>query len=65
LDAPRHLRLNGITPLSFFFEEETNEPSVLCWMPDDSIFFCDPDGHLIEYLAMLDAELNPYLGIIP
>ena len=48
-----------------FFEEETNEPSVLCWMPDDSIFFCDPDGHLIEYLAMLDAELNPYLGIIP
>jgi hypothetical protein len=32
LDAPRHLRLNGVTPLSFFFEEETNEPSVLCWM---------------------------------
>jgi lactoylglutathione lyase len=64
LDAPRHLRLNGITPLSFF-GEETNEPSVLCWMPAASIFFRDPDGHLIEYLAMLDAESNPYLGIIP
>jgi lactoylglutathione lyase len=63
LDAPRHLRLKGITPLSFF-GEETNEPSVLCWMPAASIFFRDPDGHLIEYLAMLDEESKPDLGII-
>jgi len=34
-------------------------------MPDDSIFFCDHDGHLIEYLAILDEESNPYHGIIP
>jgi lactoylglutathione lyase len=64
LDVPRHLRLNGIL-LFPFFEEETNEPSVLCWMPAASIFFRDPDGHLIEYLAMLDEEPKPYLGIIP
>src|SRR3954451_17354015 len=63
-DAPRHLRLKGITPLSFF-GEETKEPSVLCWMPAASIFFRDPDGHLIEYLAMLDEEPKPDLGIIP
>jgi lactoylglutathione lyase len=30
-----------------------------------SIFFRDPDGHLIEYLAMLDKEPKPNLGIIP
>jgi lactoylglutathione lyase len=64
LDAPRHLRFKGITPLSFF-GEETNEPSVSCWMPAASIFFRDPDGHLIEYLAMLDEEPKPDLGVIP
>ena len=37
LDAPRHLRLKGITPLSFF-GEETNEPNVLCWMPQLHLF---------------------------
>ena len=64
LDAPRHLRLKRITPLSFF-GEETDEPSVLCWIPAASIFFRDPDGHLIEYLSMLDEESKPDLGIIP
>ena len=34
-------------------------------MPSTSIFFRDPDGHLIEYLAMLNEEPKPYLGIIP
>ena len=34
-------------------------------MPAASIFFRDPDGHLIEYLAILDEEPKPYLGIIP
>jgi lactoylglutathione lyase len=34
-------------------------------MPDDSIFFREYDGHLIEYLAMLDEDPKPYLGIIP
>ncbi|MGN6349912.1 MAG: VOC family protein [Candidatus Nitrosocosmicus sp.] len=63
-DAPRHLRIKGVTPLSFF-GEESSEPSVFCWMPAASIFFRDPDGHLIEYLAMLDEEPKPDLGVIP
>jgi lactoylglutathione lyase len=63
-DAPRYLRFKGITPLSFF-GEESSEPSVFCWMPSASIFFRDPDGHLIEYLAMLDEEPMPELGVIP
>ena len=29
-----------------------------------SILFRDSDGHLIDYLAMLDEEPKPYLGIM-
>jgi lactoylglutathione lyase len=29
------------------------------------VYFRDPDGHLLEYLAMLDQEVRPDLGIIP
>ena len=54
LDAPTRLRRLGLTPLSFH-AEETNEPSVIGWMPAAAVYFRDPDGHLLEYLAMLDA----------
>ena len=64
LAASNRLRSNGITPLSFF-GAETTEPSVIGWMPAASIYFRDPDNHLIEYLAMLDHNPRPDLGIIP
>ena len=63
LDAPKRLEAQGIAPLSFF-GEETTEPSVIGWMPAAAIYFRDPDGHLIEYLAMLDEEPRPDLGIV-
>jgi lactoylglutathione lyase len=34
-------------------------------MPAASVFFRDPDDHLIEYLALLDEEPRPHLGVIP
>lgn len=52
----------GVTPLSFF-GEETGEPSVIGLMPAAAVYFRDPDGHLIEYLAMLDGPPRPELGI--
>jgi ribosomal protein S18 acetylase RimI-like enzyme len=58
------LRATGLAPLSFF-AEETTEPSVIAWMPAAAVYFRDPDGHLIEYLAMLDAQPRPDLGIVP
>jgi lactoylglutathione lyase len=64
LEAPKHLKAQGITPLSFF-GLETTEPSVIGWMPAASIYFRDPDGHLIEYLAMLDEDPRPTLEIVP
>ena len=53
LGACDGLRSNGVTPLSFF-GVETSEPSVIGWMPAAAVYFRDPDGHLIEYLAMLE-----------
>ena len=64
LEAPKYLKAQGITPLSFF-GLETTEPSVIGWMPAASIFFRDPDGHLIEYLTMLDKEPRPSLEVVP
>jgi lactoylglutathione lyase len=58
------LRSLGVSPLSFF-EEETSEPSVIGWMPAAAVYFRDPDGHLLEYLAMLDTPPDAKAGIVP
>ena len=63
LDAPKRLEALGITPLSFF-GAETTEPSVIGWMPAAALYFHDPDGHLLEYLTMLDEDPRPELGIV-
>jgi lactoylglutathione lyase len=64
LEAPKRLKDQGIMPLSFFGKESL-EPSVIGWMPAAAIYFRDPDGHLIEYLTMLDdGERRPDLGIV-
>jgi lactoylglutathione lyase len=63
LDAPSRLRAKGVTPLSFF-GAETNEPSVIGWMPAAAVYFHDPDDHLLEYLTMLDEDAQPDVGII-
>ena len=63
LGACDALRSEGVTPLSFF-GDETTEPSVIGWMPAAAVYFRDHDGHLIEYLAMLDEPPRPDRGII-
>jgi lactoylglutathione lyase len=64
LDAAEHLAAHGVTPLSVFGEPAT-EPSVIAWMPAAAVYFRDPDGHQLEYLAMLDREPDPERGIVP
>ena len=63
LDAPKRLESQSITPLSFF-GAETTEPSVIGWMPAAALYFRDPDGHLLEYLAMLEEDPKLELGIV-
>jgi lactoylglutathione lyase len=64
LAACGQLREAGVTPLSFF-AEETDEPSTIGWMPAAAVYFRDPDGHMLEYLAMLDEPPRPHVGIVP
>lgn len=64
MEAPAHLRAHGVTPLDFF-GAESDEPSVLGWMPAAAVYFKDPDGHLLEYLTMLEAPPRPEAGIVP
>lgn len=64
LSACDGLRANGVTPLSFF-GAETSEPSVIGWMPAAAVYFRDPDGHQIEYLAMLEEAPCAERGIVP
>jgi len=62
--APERLRKRGVQPLSFF-GDPTDEPSVIGWMPAAAVYFRDPDGHMLEYLSMLDGPPKPELGIVP
>jgi len=64
LASPNVLRQSGITPLDFN-SEPTDDPVVLCWMPAVAIYFHDPDGNLLEFLAMLPQQPRPDLGVIP
>jgi lactoylglutathione lyase len=46
-----------------FFGDQTTEPSVIGWMPSAQIYFSDPDGHALEFIAMLDERPDPdFLG---
>jgi lactoylglutathione lyase len=62
LQAPQRLRAERIEPLSFF-GEPTDEPSYIAWMPAAAVYFRDPSGHMLEFLAMLDEPPRPELGI--
>ncbi len=41
------------------------EPIVFSWMPAASVFFDDPDGHSLEFIANLPGPARPELGIVP
>lgn len=63
LNLPRVLRSKGITPLNML-GEETDDPTVISLILSVSMYFHDPDGHLLEYVALLDEEPRPNLGIV-
>ena len=63
LEAPGRLRAANVEPLDFF-GEPSDEPTVLAWMPAASVYFRDPDGNLLEFLAMLPEAARPELGVV-
>jgi lactoylglutathione lyase len=63
LQAAQVLDQAGIAPLDFD-GNPAKEPVVLAWMPAASIYFHDPDGNLLEFLAMLAENPKPEMGIV-
>jgi lactoylglutathione lyase len=61
--APPRLVSAGITALDFD-GEPTDQPVVLAWMPAASVYFRDPDGHLLEFIAMLEDPPRPGGGVL-
>jgi catechol 2,3-dioxygenase-like lactoylglutathione lyase family enzyme/quercetin dioxygenase-like cupin family protein len=58
LAAGERLRSKNITCRDFD-GEETTEPSVIGWMPSAQLYFTDPDGHSLEFIALLDDPPDP------
>lgn len=58
------LRALGIVPRDGGGGREIAEPIVFGWMPAASVYFDDPDGHSLEYIAMLEGAPRPELGIV-
>lgn len=63
LRAPDKLRSAGVVPRDFD-NNPTDEPVVLAWMPAASLYFHDPDGNLLELLAMLPETPRPDMGVV-
>ena len=63
LAVPQRLRAAGVAAMGGR-HEPIDEPVVFSWMPAASVFFDDPDSNLLEYIAMLDDEPQPELGLL-
>jgi lactoylglutathione lyase len=58
ISAITSLKRRGVEVLGFG-GEETDEPTVIGWMPSAQIYFRDPDGHLVEFITILPDSPNP------
>ena len=48
------VKLNELGIQTFGFNgKPSTEPTVIGWMPSAQIYFRDPDGHLLEFIAIL------------
>jgi lactoylglutathione lyase len=47
-----------------FFQQPTTVPSVFGFMPAASLYFDDPDGHVLELLAPIPGPPRPDLGVL-
>ncbi len=47
-----------------FFQQRTTVPTVFGFIPAASIYFDDPDSHVVEFLAPIPAAPRPDLGVV-
>lgn len=62
-DAVRFLKSKNLSCYNFL-NDGTDRPMVFAWMPAVSIYFNDPDGHVLEFIGILDGRAKPELGVI-
>lgn len=53
----------GLKPYNFL-NDGTDKPMVFAWMPAIAIYFNDPDGHVLEFIAIIEGEAKPELGVV-
>ena len=58
LASGKRLATSGIACHNFL-GEKTTEPSVIGWMASAQLYFRDPDGHSLEFIALLDDTPDP------
>ena len=51
-------------PSRNFLNDGTERPMVFGWMPALAIYFDDPDGHSLEFIAMLPDPPRPEVGVV-
>lgn len=61
--ATKFLQQNNRHPYNFL-NDGSSQPMVFCWMPALAIYFDDPDGNQLEFLALLDDESRADLGVL-
>ncbi|WDF67838.1 VOC family protein [Sphingobacterium oryzagri] len=61
--AVSFLQDNGLQPYNFL-KDGSIQPMVFAWMPALAIYFNDPDGNQLEFIALLTGEAKPALGVL-
>ena len=60
--AVPYLKERDLQP-SNFLDDGSERPMVFGWMPALAIYFRDPDGHSLEFIAMLPDEPRPEVNV--
>jgi len=57
------LKERNLQPYNFL-KDGNDRPMVFAWMPAIAIYFNDPDGNVLEFIAVLEGKSRPDLGVI-
>ena len=47
-----------------FLKDGSDQPMVFAWMPAVAVYFNDPDGNSLEFIAILEGKAKPELGVV-
>lgn len=61
--AVPYLKERDLSPRNFL-DDGTERPMVFSWMPALAIYFDDPDGHSLEFIAMLPDPPRPEVNVV-